>query len=67
VVLKQEQTIVCLIANDLMDVDPKIIGIIIAKITGKTGIDPASILITSIHTHSAPETEYGRNDANDRY
>ena len=67
VVLKQEQTIVCLIANDLMDVDPKIIGIIIAKIIGKTGIDPAAILITSIHTHSAPETEYGRSDANDRY
>jgi len=52
-----------LIANDLMDIDPKIIGTISAKISVKTGIESAAILITSIHTHSAPEMEQGRHEA----
>ena len=55
------------VVNDLMDVDPEIIQTISTRISQKTGLDKDSILITSIHTHSAPEMEYGRSDANDRY
>jgi hypothetical protein len=67
VVMKQEEVIVCLIVNDLMDVDPGIIQFVKENIVKKTGIEIDSILITSIHTHSAPEMEYGRSEANDRY
>jgi hypothetical protein len=67
VVMKQEEVIVCLIVNDLMDVDPGIIQSVKENIVKETGIDIDSILITSIHTHSAPEMEYGRSEANDRY
>lgn len=67
VVLKQEEVIICLIVNDLMDVDPGIIQSVKESIVRNTGIDIDSILITSIHTHSAPEMEYGRSEENDRY
>lgn len=67
VVLRQAAVSLCLIVNDLMDVDPEIIQTITSRISQKTGLDKNSILITSIHTHSAPEMEYGRSDANDRY
>jgi hypothetical protein len=67
VVLKQEEVIICLIVNDLMDVDPGIIQSVKDNIVQKTGIGNNSILITSIHTHSAPDMEYGRSEANDRY
>ena len=67
VVLKQEEVIICLIVNDLMDVDPGIIQSVRDIIVQKTGIAIYLILITSIHTHSAPEMEYGRSEANDRY
>jgi hypothetical protein len=30
-------------------------------------MDIDSVIVTSIHTHSAPEMEYGRSEANDRY
>jgi hypothetical protein len=50
-----------------MDVDPEIIQTISTRISQKTGLDKDSILIASIHSHSAPEMEYGRSDANDRY
>lgn len=66
-VMKQEKVIVCLIVNDLMDVDPGIIQSVKENIVQKTGMDIDTILITSIHTHSAPEMEYGRSEANDRY
>jgi hypothetical protein len=67
VVLKQEEVIICLIVNDLMDVDPGIIESIKDNIVWNTGMDIDSVLVTSIHTHSAPEMEYGRSEANDRY
>jgi neutral ceramidase len=67
VVMNQEGVSVCLIVNDMMDVDPAIIQSVKGKIVQKTGIDIDSVLITSIHTHSAPEMEYGRSEANDRY
>src|SRR5664279_3080140 len=67
VVIKQEDVLLCLIVNDLMDVDPEIIRTISAQVSQKTGLGKDSILITSIHTHSAPEMEFGRSDANDRY
>ncbi|MBG0859410.1 MAG: neutral/alkaline non-lysosomal ceramidase N-terminal domain-containing protein [Bacteroidales bacterium] len=67
VVLKQAEKILCLIINDLMDVDPAIIDSIKVRISKGSAIDTVSILISSIHTHSAPETEYGRYEANDRY
>lgn len=67
VVLKQEGTVVCLVVNDLMDVNPEIIGYMRDQITRDTGMDADSILITSIHTHSAPEMEFGQLEANDRY
>ena len=66
-ILRQEDVSLCLIVNDLMDVDPEIIQTISARISQKTGLDKDSVLITSIHTHSAPEMEYGRSEANDRY
>ena len=67
VVLKQGEVIICLIVNDLMDVYPEIIQSIKDRIVQKTGIDIDSVLITSIHTHSAPEMEFGRSEANDLY
>jgi neutral ceramidase len=67
VVIKQEEVAVCLIVNDLMDVDPGIISTISAQISQKTGFDNDSVLITSIHTHSAPQMQYGQCGANDRY
>ena len=67
VVLKQEETVACLVVNDLMDVDPGIIQTIKNQVSEETGIDIDSILITSIHTHSAPEMEYGILEANDSY
>ena len=66
-VLKQEDTIACLVVNDLMDVDPAIIIAIAEQIAQEAGISSDNILITSIHTHSAPDMEYGRLEANDRY
>jgi neutral ceramidase len=67
VVLRFKEICVCLIVNDLMDADPEIIRNIQSQISLQTGISMDSILITSIHTHSAPDIEYGRSDANDRY
>jgi neutral ceramidase len=67
VLLRQEDVSLCLIVNDLMDVDPEIIQKISARISQKTGLNKDSILITSIHSHSTPEVEYGRSEANDRY
>jgi neutral ceramidase len=67
VALKQEEVFICLIVNDLMDVDQGIIQSIKNRIVQKTGMDIDPILITSIHTHSAPEMEYGRSEENDRY
>ena len=66
-VIKKENTIACLVVNDLMDVDPAIIKAIADRIAHMTGISSENILITSIHTHSAPDMEYGRHEANDRY
>jgi len=66
-VLKQGDTASCLIVNDLMDVDPTIIQTVKEQISKETGMDINSILIASIHTHSAPDMEWGRLDANDRY
>ncbi len=66
-VLKQENTIACRVVNDLMDVDPAIINAIVDQIAHAAGISSENILITSIHTHSAPDMEYGRLEANDRY
>jgi neutral ceramidase len=67
VVMKQGEVIICLIVNDLMDVDPGIIQSVKENIVRKTRIDIDSVIVTSIHTHSAPEMEYGRSEANDRY
>ena len=67
VVLKQEMNTICLVVNDLMDVDPEIIISVKSEISGKTGINEDSILIATIHSHSAPEMEYGKSEANDRY
>jgi len=66
-IVKQENTITCLVVNDLMDVDPAIINAIVDQIAHAAGISSENILITSIHTHSAPDMEYGRLEANDRY
>ncbi len=66
-VLRKENTIACLIVNDLMDVYPAIIRAVTDRIASATGISSDSILITSIHTHSAPAMEYGKHEANDRY
>lgn len=66
-VIKQKDTIACLVVNDLMDVDPAIINVIVDRIAHESGISSDNILITSIHTHSAPDMEYGRLEANDRY
>ncbi len=67
VVIRQGEKILCLVVNDLMDVDPEIINSIKSDISGKAGVEEDSILIVSIHSHSAPEMERGRYDANDRY
>jgi hypothetical protein len=67
VILRQEDVSICLIVNDLMDVNPGIIQTISDQISQRTGMDKDSILITSVHSHSTPEMEYGRSDANDRY
>jgi neutral ceramidase len=66
-VLKLDETVICLIANDLMDVEPVIIREIATVISQRTGLSDESIIITSIHTHSAPLMDYGRSDANDRF
>lgn len=66
-VIKNGQSLFCLVVNDLMDVNPDIIKTITSRISVETGIPAESILITSIHTHSAPMMEYGWSDANDRY
>lgn len=67
IVLKQENLIVCIIVNDFMDIDPKIVSSIKKRITEKTGIPDSSVIIASIHTHSAPDLNPGISDANDRY
>ena len=66
-VLKQADIVACLIVNDLMDVDPSIIKAIGERVSREAGISIDDVLITSIHTHSAPDMEYGRFEANDRY
>lgn len=66
-VLKQKDVVACLIVNDLMDVDPAIIKAIGERVSEEAGISIDAVLITSIHTHSAPDMEYGRLEANDRY
>ena len=55
VVIKQEEKILCLVVNDLMDVNPEIINSVKADISGKTGVEEDSVIIVSIHSHSAPE------------
>lgn len=67
IVIKQDKHISCLVVNDLMDVDPEIIKSIRKEISQKTGINEDSILIATIHSHSTPETEYGKSEANDCY
>ena len=67
VVVKQETNSVCLVVNDLMDVDPEIIRSVQKEISQKTGINEDSILIATIHSHSTPEMEYGKSEANDHY
>ena len=67
VVLKQRKNAICLVVNDLMDVDPEIIKSVQKEISQKTGIKEDSILIATIHSHSTPEMEYGKSEANDRY
>ena len=67
VVVKQETNSVCLVVNDLMDVDTKIIRSVQKEISQKTGINQDTILIATIHSHSTPEMEYGKSEANDRY
>jgi hypothetical protein len=47
VVMKQEDIIICLIANDLMDVDPGIIQSVKDNIVRRTGIYADSVLIKS--------------------
>lgn len=66
-VIKQDKNISCLVVNDLMDVDPEIIRSLQKEISQKTGISEDSVLIATIHSHSTPETEYGKCNANDRY
>lgn len=66
-VLKQNKKIICLIVNDLMDVEPAVIRKITSLISLKTGVNEDSILTASIHTHSAPVMEQGFSDANNRY
>ncbi len=66
-VLKQDNRILCLIINDLMDVEPPVIGEITSLISAKTGVNEDSILVASIHTHSAPVMDHGWSDANDSY
>ncbi|HOX73577.1 MAG TPA: neutral/alkaline non-lysosomal ceramidase N-terminal domain-containing protein [Bacteroidales bacterium] len=67
VVIKQEEKILCLVVNDLMDVNPEIINSVKSDICRKTGVEENSVIIVSIHSHSTPEIETGRYDANDRY
>ena len=67
IVLRQEDEITCLIVNDFMDADPIVIQSITEQISKKSQISKDSILITSIHTHSAPEIEFGKLESNDRY
>lgn len=67
IVLKQDRSATCLIVNDLLDANTDIVQEIAAQISHETGIIRDSILIVSTHTHSAPEMEHGRLDANDRY
>jgi len=66
-VLKQKDAVACLIVNDLMDVDPAIISEIGERVSKEAGISIDAVVITSIHTHSAPDMERGRLEANDRY
>jgi hypothetical protein len=66
-ILKQDETVICLVVNDLMDVEPVIIREIASLISKNTGLSVESIIITSIHTHSAPLMDYGWSDANDRF
>ena len=66
VVIKQEEKILCLVVNDLMDVNPEIINSVKSDICRKTGVEENSVIIVSIHSHSTPEIETGRY-ANDRY
>lgn len=66
-VLRNGEKPVCLIVNDFMEVPPEIIHVIRNEISQQTGVDYAGILITSIHTHSAPLMEYGTGDVTERY
>jgi hypothetical protein len=67
IILKQDKNIACLVVNDLMDVNPEIIKSVQKEISQKTGIKEDSILIATIHSHSTPEMEYGKSEANARY
>lgn len=58
---------VCLIANDLLELERPRVERIRRDIAARTGIPEAAILLHFIHTHSAPWMERGLLDANDRY
>jgi len=66
-VLKQDDRVFCLIVNDLLDVEPAVVAKITSRIAAQTGVNEDSILVASIHTHSAPVMDLGWSDANDRY
>lgn len=66
-VLNHGAVFICLIINDLMDVDPAIVEKIASSVSGMTGLPLSSVIIASIHTHSAPVMEYRHSEANDRY
>ena len=66
-VLKEKRNLLCLIVNDLVGISDSMYQAILDEITGETDIDEKAIIITSIHTHSAPVFEYGISKANDRY
>lgn len=66
-VLRRDEITVCLIVNDFMEVPPEIVQEIRNEISRQTGVNYDGIIITSIHTHSAPLLEYSAGEATKRY
>lgn len=66
-VLKAGGEMVCLIANDLLDIMPDMTQEIIRRIADESAIPVERIFVHAIHTHSGPGMEYGLSEANDRY
>ncbi len=69
-IFKMEAAIFCIISNDFMELENKLVTTIKDSIAAQTSIDQSHIFIHSIHTHSAPIMDgmgMATNEANTSY